>query len=163
MPSAGNTKGGSIAVPLTSCLTGLESAVWQLTTFVFICKTDESKPVKQEVSRTVIRPPLVFPGQTHIACVHESLGHSHMRFGSSDFTELCDFDRNPPIFSNHHRWRQRQHIMFFHLCKHYLTYFVRAVSYARKMFMKLMIAERPPRPQSSPSSEPAAPSYSVRG
>ncbi len=24
---AGNTKGGSIAVPLTSCLTGLESAV----------------------------------------------------------------------------------------------------------------------------------------
>ncbi len=27
MPSAGNTKGGSITVPLTSCLTGLESAV----------------------------------------------------------------------------------------------------------------------------------------
>ncbi len=25
--SAGNTKGGSITVPLTSCLTGLESAV----------------------------------------------------------------------------------------------------------------------------------------
>ncbi len=103
-PDQGILKGGSITVPLTSCLTGLESAVWQLTTFVFICKTDESKPVKQEVSRTVIRPPLVFPGQTHIACVHESLGHSHMRFGSSDFTELCDFDRNPPIFSNHHRW-----------------------------------------------------------
>jgi hypothetical protein len=37
---AGNTKGGSITVPLTSCLTGLESAVWQLTIFVFICKTD---------------------------------------------------------------------------------------------------------------------------
>jgi hypothetical protein len=37
---SGNTKGGSITVPLTSCLTGLESAVWQLTTFVFICKTD---------------------------------------------------------------------------------------------------------------------------
>jgi len=36
----GNTKGGSITVPLTSCLTGLESAVWQLTIFVFICKTD---------------------------------------------------------------------------------------------------------------------------
>jgi len=35
----GNTKGGSITVPLTSCLTGLESAVWQLTIFVFICKT----------------------------------------------------------------------------------------------------------------------------
>jgi hypothetical protein len=39
---AGNTKGGSITVPLTSCLTGLES-------------------VKQKVSGTVILPPLVFP------------------------------------------------------------------------------------------------------
>jgi hypothetical protein len=39
-PEAGNTKGGSITVPLTSCLTGLESAAWQLTIFVFICKTD---------------------------------------------------------------------------------------------------------------------------
>ncbi len=29
----GNTKGGSITVPLTSCLTGLESALWQLTIF----------------------------------------------------------------------------------------------------------------------------------
>jgi len=37
---SGNTKVGSITVPLTSCLTGLESAVWQLTIFVFICKTD---------------------------------------------------------------------------------------------------------------------------
>ncbi len=36
----GNTKGGSITVPLTSCLTGLESAVWLPTIFVFICKTD---------------------------------------------------------------------------------------------------------------------------
>jgi hypothetical protein len=36
----GNTKGGSFTVPLTSCLIGLESAVWQLTIFVFICKTD---------------------------------------------------------------------------------------------------------------------------
>ncbi len=58
----GNTKGGSITVLLTSCLTGLESAVWQLTFFVFICKTDYSKPVKQEVNCTVILPPLVFPG-----------------------------------------------------------------------------------------------------
>jgi hypothetical protein len=32
--------------------------------FVFICKTDKSKPVKQEVNGTVILPPLVFPGQT---------------------------------------------------------------------------------------------------
>jgi hypothetical protein len=35
-----NTKGGSITVLLTSCLTGLESTVWQQTFFVFICKTD---------------------------------------------------------------------------------------------------------------------------
>ncbi len=38
--SPGNTKGGSITVPLTSSLTGLESTVSQLTFFVFICKTD---------------------------------------------------------------------------------------------------------------------------
>ncbi len=58
---AGNTKGESISAPLTSCLTALESAVWQLTIFVFICKTHQSKPVKQEVNGTVILPPLVFP------------------------------------------------------------------------------------------------------
>ncbi len=57
----GITNGGSTTVPLTSCLTGLESAVWQLTIFVFIYKTDYSKPVKQEVNGTVILPPLVFP------------------------------------------------------------------------------------------------------
>ncbi len=39
---SGNTKVGSITVPLTSCLT-------------------DSKPVKQEVNGTVILPPLVFP------------------------------------------------------------------------------------------------------
>ncbi len=60
----GNTKGGSITVPLTCCLTGLESAVLQLTIFVFICKTDEFKPVKQEVNSTVLLPPLVFPVAT---------------------------------------------------------------------------------------------------
>ncbi len=38
--TSGNTKGGSITVSLTSCLTGLESAVRQLTISVFICKTD---------------------------------------------------------------------------------------------------------------------------
>ncbi len=57
---AGNTKGGSMTVLLTSCLTGLESAVRQLTFFVFICKTDLSKPVKQEVNSTVILPLKVF-------------------------------------------------------------------------------------------------------
>ncbi len=59
---AGNTKGISITVPLTSCVTVLESPVWILTIFVFICKTDQSKPVKQEVNGIVIPPPLVFPG-----------------------------------------------------------------------------------------------------
>ncbi len=54
----GNTKGGSITVLLTSCLTGLESAVWQLTIFVFICKTYYSKPVKEEVMGTVILQPI---------------------------------------------------------------------------------------------------------
>jgi hypothetical protein len=39
-PKPGNTKGGSITVLLTSCLTGLESAVCLLTNFVFICQTD---------------------------------------------------------------------------------------------------------------------------
>ncbi len=38
MVQARNTKGGSITVPLTSCLTGFKLAV--LTFFVFICKTD---------------------------------------------------------------------------------------------------------------------------
>ncbi len=36
----GNTKGGSITVLLTSCLIGFESAAWQLTIYIFICKTD---------------------------------------------------------------------------------------------------------------------------
>ncbi len=34
------SEGGSITVLLTSCLAGLESAVWLLTIFIFICKTD---------------------------------------------------------------------------------------------------------------------------
>ncbi len=57
---SGNTKGGSITVLMTSCLTGLESVVGQLT--IFFCKTDQFKPVKQEINGTVILPPLVFPG-----------------------------------------------------------------------------------------------------
>jgi hypothetical protein len=36
----GNTKGGSITVPLTFCLSGLELAVCQLAIFVFTCKID---------------------------------------------------------------------------------------------------------------------------
>ncbi len=65
MNQPGNTKGGSMTVPLTSCLNGLELAVWQLTIFVFICKTDVSKLVKQEVNGTVIFPPFSIPWINH--------------------------------------------------------------------------------------------------
>jgi hypothetical protein len=37
---SGNTKVGSITVPLTSCLTSLGSAVRQLTIYVFVYKTE---------------------------------------------------------------------------------------------------------------------------
>jgi hypothetical protein len=57
---ARNTKGGSITVPLTSCLAGLDSAL-QIKTKIFSCHTADSKLVKQEVNGTVILPPLVFP------------------------------------------------------------------------------------------------------
>ncbi len=66
MNQPGNTKGGSMTVPLISCLNGLESAVWQLTIFVFIWKTDLSKPVKQEVNSTVIFPPFSIPWINHL-------------------------------------------------------------------------------------------------
>ncbi len=56
---AGNTKGGSITVPLTSCLTGLDKSVVQIKTKIVSCHTADSKPVKQEVNGTVILPPLV--------------------------------------------------------------------------------------------------------
>jgi hypothetical protein len=60
---AGNTKGESITVPLTYCLTGLDESVLQIKTNIVSCHTADSKPVKQEVNSTVILPPLVFPGQ----------------------------------------------------------------------------------------------------
>ncbi len=62
MGGTGNTKGGSITVPLTSCLTGLDYPVLQIKTKIVSCHTADSKPVKQEVNGTVILPPLVFPG-----------------------------------------------------------------------------------------------------
>jgi hypothetical protein len=58
---AGNTKGGSITVPLTSCLTVLDKSVLQIKTKIISCHTADSKPFKQEVNGTVILPPLVFP------------------------------------------------------------------------------------------------------
>jgi hypothetical protein len=61
LPGTGNTKGGRITVPLTSCLTGLDLSVLQIKTKIVSCHTADSKPVKQEVNGTVILPPLVFP------------------------------------------------------------------------------------------------------
>jgi hypothetical protein len=61
---AGNTKGGRITVPLTSCLTGLDYSVLQIKAKIVSCHTADSKPAKQEVNGTVILPPLVFPGLT---------------------------------------------------------------------------------------------------
>jgi hypothetical protein len=61
LTSPGNTKGGSITVPLTSYLTGLDSSVLQIKTKNVSCHTADYKPVKQEVNGTVILPLLVFP------------------------------------------------------------------------------------------------------
>ncbi len=60
----GNTKGGSIIVLLTSCLTGLDWSVLQIKTKIVSCHRADPKLVKQEVNGTVILPPLVFPAQT---------------------------------------------------------------------------------------------------
>ena len=59
----GCTKGGSIIVPLTSCLTCLDQSVLQIKTKIVSCRKADSKPVKQEDSGTVILTPLVFPGE----------------------------------------------------------------------------------------------------
>ncbi len=61
MPNPGNTEVGSTTVPLTSCLTGLDSSVLQINAKIVSCYKAHSKPVKQEANGTVIRPPLVFP------------------------------------------------------------------------------------------------------
>ncbi len=60
------TKGGSITVPLASCLTGLDQPVLQIKTKIVSCHTADSKPAKQDVNGTVIRPPLVFPDLSHL-------------------------------------------------------------------------------------------------
>ncbi len=59
----GNTEGGSITVPLTSCLAGLDKSVLQIKTTIATCHSADSKPVKQEVNGKVILPPLVFLGE----------------------------------------------------------------------------------------------------
>jgi hypothetical protein len=60
----GNTKGGSITVLLTSCLTSLDSSVLQIKTKIVSCHTADFKVVKQEVNGTMILPTLVFPAST---------------------------------------------------------------------------------------------------
>jgi hypothetical protein len=67
LSSPGNTKGGCITVPLTSCLTGLNSSVLQINAKIVSSLTADSKPVKQEVNSTMILPPLVFPGLSFIS------------------------------------------------------------------------------------------------
>jgi hypothetical protein len=52
----GNTKGGSITVPLTSCLTSLDWSDFQMKTKIVSGLTADSKPVKQEVNGTMISP-----------------------------------------------------------------------------------------------------------
>jgi hypothetical protein len=60
-PRPGNTKGGRITVPLTSCLTGLDLSVLQIKTKTVSSYTADSKPVKQEMNGTVIFPPFSIP------------------------------------------------------------------------------------------------------
>ncbi len=57
---SGNTKGGSIIVPLTSGLTCLDYSVLQIKAKIVSSHTADSKPVKQEVNRTVLQS-LVLP------------------------------------------------------------------------------------------------------
>ncbi len=73
MLKPGNTKGGSITVPLTSCLTGLDQSVLQIKTKIVSCHTANSKPVKQEVNGTEILPSLVFPAETHASTWRQKL------------------------------------------------------------------------------------------
>ncbi len=56
---------GSITVPLTSCLAGLDLPVLQIKTKIVSSHTADSKPVKQEVNGTVILPPLIFPDKKY--------------------------------------------------------------------------------------------------
>jgi hypothetical protein len=64
MPLPGNTKGGSITVPLTSCFDWFGLSVLQIKTTIVSSHTADSKAVKQEANGTVILPPLVFPAFT---------------------------------------------------------------------------------------------------
>jgi hypothetical protein len=64
--TVGNTKGGSITVLSTSCLTGWFGISCMTTdNFCFYLQNRLSQ-TKQGVNGTVILPPLVFPGHWHI-------------------------------------------------------------------------------------------------
>jgi hypothetical protein len=56
--TSGNTKGGIITIPLTSCLTSLDYYVLQIKTKIVSCHTADTKPVQQEVNGT---SPFSFP------------------------------------------------------------------------------------------------------
>ncbi len=74
----GNTKGGSITVPLTSCFTSSDQPVLQIKTKIVSCHTANSKPVKQEVNGTVILPPLVFPVLSIVSLIQEKSPKRHL-------------------------------------------------------------------------------------
>ncbi len=89
---AGNTKGGSITVPLTSCLSGLDQPVLQIKTKIVSSHTADSKPVKQEVNGTVILPPLVFPDSAPKASLPLALASTV----STKISEECFGNINKP-------------------------------------------------------------------
>ncbi len=89
MDSTGTTKGGSIALPLTSCLTGLDWSVLQIKTEIVSCHTADSKPVKLEVNGTVILPSLVFLG-------FDQLGHCHNRDSDSTWLGFLSLGNTSP-------------------------------------------------------------------
>ncbi len=84
----GNTKGGSITVPLTSCLTGLDESVLQMKKKFLSSHTADSKPVKQEVNGTVILPPLVFLGKANEQSVYYFLS-TGQKLHKEKFYEIC--------------------------------------------------------------------------
>jgi hypothetical protein len=87
MPSAGKTKGGSITVPFTSCLTGLDYSVLQIKTEIINCHTAFSKPVKQEDNSTLILPPLVFPVECLNTVCRDVYCHAKCRHAGCHYVE----------------------------------------------------------------------------
>ncbi len=91
-PCTENTKGGSTTVRLTSSLTGLDKSVVQIRTTIVSCHTANSKPVKQEVSGTMILPLLVFPAlynEWHSVERH-SAWRDPTKWQQHDDTQHCD-------------------------------------------------------------------------